>query len=257
MMNLSFFTPRFPGPRFESNFLPAETTYELAAYETLLIELAKRLYLRDNPGRRRLPKGFSGSRLVIERIDPGSACPVMGLVAGESSSVQPSLFPRDFTAYFINSRDLTAECAASPADKLPEDFPEDLLPHFNKFGRSLKEKESLEPARSENPEPAVLTQQKRRKLASAVSSDYEISVELLGSVVRADWTKSTFNLLMADGCQVTIPCPENFRNKAGRFGGRARDMVYVSGTGSCDSSDNLKKYFRLIQPKASKTMNSR
>ena len=60
-MKTPFLRPRFTGPRFEAHTIPVEVAKDLAAYEELIVELAKHLYLGAHPGRRRVPKGFEDS----------------------------------------------------------------------------------------------------------------------------------------------------------------------------------------------------
>ena len=65
---------RFDGKRFEGHALDVECTQELIAYRSLILECAKELWRRKNPGRVRLPRGFEdGFRVQFDRIDEGSA----------------------------------------------------------------------------------------------------------------------------------------------------------------------------------------
>ena len=65
---------RFDGKRFGGHALDVECTQELIAYRSLILECAKELWRRKNPGRVRLPKGFEdGFRVQFDRIDEGSA----------------------------------------------------------------------------------------------------------------------------------------------------------------------------------------
>ena len=60
---------RFDGKRFEDHALDVECTQELTAYRTLVLECAKELWRRKNPGRMRLPRGFEdGFRLEFDRV---------------------------------------------------------------------------------------------------------------------------------------------------------------------------------------------
>ena len=54
-------TLRFDGPRFEDHSLEIDVLPELIAYKKLLIETAKELWRKKNPGRERLPRGFEDS----------------------------------------------------------------------------------------------------------------------------------------------------------------------------------------------------
>ena len=65
---------------------------ELAAYRDLVLAVAKALFQGRNPQRQRLPKGFEGGfRLVLDRVEPGSAVPNVCRVVDEALSLFPGL----------------------------------------------------------------------------------------------------------------------------------------------------------------------
>jgi len=239
-MKTDFSQPRFTGTRFDEHTLPVDVARDLAAYESLIVDLAKHLYLTDHPDRQRVPKGFASNfHLDIDRIDEGSAKPllvlvlsgVLALVGGE----------RD---YFDQARDLVSECIAAPENALPANFPKELLVHFNQLGRSLREGEALELPR-QGTESAVLTPDKRKKLVLAADREYEKEVNLVGSIGEVDWEKSTFRLRLADGSQVNVPMPDSFHNKARECGGKPRYKVALRGVVTYDSWDRLQKLVSL------------
>src|SRR5690606_29672786 len=139
-----------------------------AAYEALVIELAKYLYKLDNPKRERAPKGFAANfRLDIEDIGEGSTRPLLAVVMSGVLALSNSE-----ASHFERARDLIAECIAAPEGRLPDQFPKELLSHFNQFGRSLRNGEALElPLPSTG--NAVLTPERRKKLVLAASEEYE------------------------------------------------------------------------------------
>lgn len=51
-MKAQFLQPRFDGARFTGHPLPLEVARDLAACKTLVVELAKHLYIQDHPERR-------------------------------------------------------------------------------------------------------------------------------------------------------------------------------------------------------------
>ena len=71
-----FFSPRLTGSRFEDHTLPVNILEDFSALEELIIELAKKIYLEENPNKKRVPKGFSdGIYLKLANIQEGSAIP--------------------------------------------------------------------------------------------------------------------------------------------------------------------------------------
>lgn len=236
-MKIEFSQPRFTGARFDEHTLPVDVARDLAAYESLIVELAKHLYLQEHPERQRVPKGFAADfRLDIERIDEGSAKPMLALVMAGALALQGG--ERD---YFDRARDLVAECIAAPVAALPAAFPKELLSYFNQFGRSLRADESLELPIQRGNVTARLTQEKRKQLVLAADQVYQKEVDLLGSIAEVDWEKSSFRLRLADGGQVNVVMPDSFHNKAREFGGKTRHLVSLKGVATFDSWDRLQR----------------
>lgn len=236
-MKTDFSQPRFTGARFDEHTLPVDVARDLAAYEALIVELAKHLYLKDHPDRQRVPKGFASSfRLDIERIDKGSTKPLLALVLSGVLALTGG--EQDC---FVQARDLIADCIAAPENALPPDFPNELLVHFNQLGRSLREDEALELPLRKGGNAARLTQEKRKRLVLAAEQVYERDISLNGYIEEVDFAKSTFRLKLADGGQITVPMPDSFQNAARTYGGRSRHQVNVIGVGTYDSWDRLQK----------------
>ena len=235
-MKTEFIQPRFDGARFAEHTLPVEVARDLAAYETLIVELAKHLYLQEHEDRERVPKRFASDfHLHIARIDPGSAKPMLALVVAGSLALVGGT-----STYFERARDLVSECIAAANGPLPIAFPKELLFHFNQLGRSLREGESMQLPRVAMAD-AVLTPESRKKLVLAFDRFYEREVDLLGAIEEVDWSKSSFRLRLADGSQTTVPMPENFQGKAREYGGRKRHLVVGRGVAAFDSWDRLQK----------------
>lgn len=234
-MKSKFLQPCFKGARFNEHTLPLEIARDLAAYETLVIELAKHLYLKDHRDRQRVPRGFTNDfSLHIERVDEGSARPLLSVVVAGGSMLFANSDP-----HFERARDLIGECIGAPEGTLPDEFPRNLLAHFNQVGRSLRYDESMEfPSASC---VAVLTPERRKKLVLAANKVYERPIELSGTIVEANWEKSSFQLRLTDGDLAIVPMPERFHKQASICGGNARYLVTVCGIGAFDSWDRLQK----------------
>lgn len=236
-MKTDFSQPRFTGARFEDHTLPVDVARDLSAYESLIVALAKHLYLKANPDRQRVPKGFASNfRLDIERIDPGSTKPLLALVLSGVLALNGG--ERDV---FVQARNLIADCIAAPDSALPADFPKELLAHFNQLGRSLREDEAMELPLDGLAGAARLTQEKRKQLVLAADQVYERDVSLTGYIEEVDFARSTFRMKLADGSQVNVPMPDSFHNVARSYGGRTRHQVTVAGVGTYDSWDHLQK----------------
>lgn len=234
-MKIEFLQPKFDGDRFDEHTLPLEVLRDLAAYEELVTELAKRLFLGEHLERQRVPKGFgSDFQLHLQRVDPGSARPLLSLVTSGMLALGVGDQP-----YFERARDLVSECIRAPENQLPADFPKDLLSLFNRFGRSLREGESLDMGADGN--AAILTPTKRKALVLAADQVYERDIELNGTIEEADFKSMTFRMRLLDGTKATVPIPENFAEKARTLNGRSRHLVTMHGVGNYDSWDKLQK----------------
>ena len=235
-MKANFLQPRFDGARFTEHTLPLEVAKDLAAYETLVIELAKHLYIHDHPERQRVPKGFAADfQLHLERVDDGCARPLLSVVSAGMLAMGVA-----GNVYFERARELITECIAAPDGQLPTAFPRELLAHFNQVGRSLREDERMELA-GVGGIHAVLTPDRRKKLVLEADTVYERPIELTGTIVEANWEKSSFQIRLADGTLAVVPMPESFHAQARNYGGRPRHQVTVQGVGAFDSWDRLQK----------------
>lgn len=235
-MKADFVQPRFVGPRFEDATLPVEVARDLAAYEKLVKELAKHLYLRDHEERERVPKGFAADfQLHLVKVEEGSAKPLLAMVNAGLLALDAGT-----SDYLTKARDLVAECIQAADGQLPAEFPRSLLSHFNKIGGSLRDGERMELTTKQGGS-AVLTPERCKHLVLAANKQYEREVEVSGTIEEANWAKSTFQLRLLDGRQLVIPMPESFHAQAGRCGGHPRHLVVVQGVGAFNSWDRLEK----------------
>jgi hypothetical protein len=240
-MKNEFLKPRFTGPRFDDSTLPVEVARDLAAYEELVVELAKHLWLTAHPGRRRVPKRFDQDfSLHLEGVvGGGSARPLLVSVVAGALALQGG-----DGGCFEQARDLIAECvyASAQSQPLPDKFPRNLLDYFNVFGRSLREGESVELPRAGTVGVAALTPERRRALVLAAETVYTKEVELSGTIGETDWEKNTFRLRREDGTAVQgVPLPVPFIELARVAGGKERTMVVVKGIGVFDQWEHLQK----------------
>ena len=238
-----FAKPRFTGGRFTGHTLPVSVAGDLAAYEALLIDVAKHLYLADHPQRQRVPRGFADVHLDIASIENGSTISVLALLPAVALASQLSLVDgvTDQKHYFARARDLIAECIDAPSSSLPTGFPRKALTHFNQFGRSLRADETLELDRANSTQPAVLTSEKRKELVLAASTVYEREVELSGYIEEVDAQKSSLRLRLDDDIAPVISMPNDFLEQARQSLGNKRNRVFIKGIAQYDSYEILQK----------------
>lgn len=191
---------RFDGRRFEGHALDVECTQELIAYRSLILECAKELWKRKNPGRARLPKGFEdGFRVQFDRIDAGSAVVPLRRVR---EAAQPGL---DLGDEFDEAAALVDATIASADrdDLLPDQLPANVIPLFATFGRTLRDDEILFTRARGSDHEAAYTPKARARLADWVGPTYEDKVVLVGEVRMANLGPGAFRLQVAEtGAQV-------------------------------------------------------
>ena len=61
VVKTEFLKPRLVGERFNAHSIPVEVLKDWAAFEGLIVEAARWLYLQENPRRTRTPRGFAQS----------------------------------------------------------------------------------------------------------------------------------------------------------------------------------------------------
>lgn len=230
-----FIQPRFVGPRFDESTLPLSAAKDLVAYEELIAELAKHLYLAKNTDRQRVPKGFAdGFHLHLEKVDPGSAKPLLALVMA-GSLVNP------LPVEFAEAKALVNEVIdTGEADKLPAAFPKELYSYFNRIGRSLEPGERLEWTPDNAANPSALTPAKRKRLALAVGATYEAEVDIVGQVFTLNTEKTEGQLRTGDNEKVSFEFDQSFLGELKEALGDRILYAHIQGVGVFDMNDKLK-----------------
>lgn len=176
----------FVGQRFEDHGVDVDALPDLLAYKALLVETAKELWRRHNPERQRLPKNFEDS-LVLKfyEVTKGSAIiPLVREIDVEVGKELPPPWERD---ELDDAVELVADVvdAAGQDRALPETFPANLLGMFEPYGKSLRPDEYFEQRVANRPSPARYSPAVRERLTGWKRSDYEDTVDLLGTVAMA------------------------------------------------------------------------
>jgi len=234
-----FSTPTFKGERFRSHSLPLDVAQDLGAYERLILDLAKQLYLESNPQRQRVPNGFGKDfHLHIEKINEGSSKPVLSLLGAGMFAVSTE-YP-----YLMQAQEIVEECLAQ--EELPEKFPKHLLRYFNQLGKSLKEGESM--GFEHNGVLVELTPEKRKRLMLALDKRYSKDIEITGYVNAPHFEKNPhFHLITED--YGTVYCPMEgmllraIRDK--KMAGFSRNLLTLEVSASFDEKDQLRDILKV------------
>lgn len=239
-----FMIPVFRGKRFENHEVPLDVLPDLAAYRDLVLELARHLFLAGSPSRKRVPKGFVDSfQLVLRKIEPGSACPVLERVPPSLPAAMRPLFARSRDV-FDESRDLIDEVIAAAARRspLPQKFPAALLPRFNQIGRGLRHDESIEfraPGVTSGPR---FDREVRKLLVLGEDSKYEDNVEVVGVLRGGHIDREVLHLRLDDGREVEVRCAPSLVGKHLVLRGK---RVCIVGWGLYDRQEHLERVTRL------------
>ncbi len=188
---------RFEGPRFDTHALDLECVVELLAYQKLVAECAKALWMERNPTKPQLPKGFEANfRLEMRSLEQGSTLVPVLRVRPKSGALRLGVEDDfDFAATLIDR----AIAAAHSGQTLPRDFPASVVASFQNFGKSLREDETLFVQSRKTTTAAAYSPRARKVLREWKPSSYTDRVNLVGTVVMADVSGSTFQIRLDGG----------------------------------------------------------
>lgn len=238
-----FVTHVLKGARFEEHSVPLSVLPDLTAYRDLVLEVARALFFRENPGRQRVPKGFEdGFELLLRGIGDGSA--VVPLERRQKAGpAQLSLVPRK-PDVFEQSRDIVNQTidAISNGQAAPASFPIEAVGCFNNFGRTLRPDESIEILGPGRQRGATYTKIVRKRLVLLREGTYEDIVEITGRVVQYDTQRRTFGVLVGEqtvtgNLEGLSPSQMGIVRAAAVHTEELR--IYALGVGAYDSLDRL------------------
>jgi len=215
MNEFEFLRPELDGPRFQDHAIPLDFLKDLAVFEEFVISVAKAEWLRDNPGRQRTPPGFmSGVAVKLKQVDAGSAVPVLTAFIAVTATLLPNaLSPQQMYLERARARIVEAVSAAERGENVTDYLPPKTLAYFDRFGRGLREGESIKFSRAGGGAPARLTPQTRRKLVLAAPGVEFITDDALrrGTVVDTNDADGTFTIRLANGQEVQAPLSPEHR----------------------------------------------
>lgn len=242
--NNEFFKPIFEGKRFDDHSIPLEVLEDLGALEVMLNEVARWVYLKENPKRKRLPRGFNKNHsLKLSSIEEGSAKTVILYV----NTALNTLFSSQTSAlkYFdIAKEKIVQSINAIQNNQDPTDIlPEHLLSNFNRIGKRLLPDESIG-FPSKNGQKAVLNKENRRKILLSLSDVSEIKEQIMikALIPTVDKKKKTFTIETDNGGYFVFPKETRFWNVVlDAFNGYdEKTYVHITGIG------NFNKYNKLV-----------
>lgn len=193
----AFLRLTFDGGRFAEHRLAVQALTEMATLERLLAVVAKRLYIEDHPGRKRVPKNFHRSgQLYLSEVEHNCST---GVLARQDAG---TLKHAEDSEYFDRARDevvrlLAAAGSGGSVGAVADDEEFQLL---LALGARLEKNERLVFGGLQAP-TAVVNSATRARLARARGQAMVIEQELSGEVDRFDepgkkaWLRSEVGLL--------------------------------------------------------------
>lgn len=238
-----FIAPRLTGARFDEHSIPLDILKDMSVFQDMVFDVAKWLYLNDNPERTRSPRGFTqGVSLHLVKIDEGSAIPAIVLSISSSLANNPA---EEYLAYYQQARTAIVETinSANNADQVPDGLPPSILSYFDRLGRNLKDDEAIEFSRSAQLPPARLTPTVRQRLLDASNADtYTNEVLLLGQIPEIDLEKKTFTLLQLNSRRLIGPLEpvhfDSIKHAFDNFDSTGQKIV-ISGIGIYSKNGKL------------------
>ena len=241
MSDPAFLRPQLIGERFDGHAIPLEILKDLAVLEELIVEVAKLEFLKEHPGRRRSPRGFTeGITLKLTGVEEGSAVPLIGLY-----SEAETLLPPKNRHYFERARDrvIRTIAAAEHRQDVTDVLPEKMLTYFDRIGRSLKNGERMVFAAPGRDVRAALTKETRRRLVLASSDVMELTddVSVRGAVPGIDQDAMTIQIQLSDGRKIKAPiAPQHLDVTLEAVNGYKKGLrVLFQGVGRFDRGDRL------------------
>ncbi|MDL5032703.1 hypothetical protein QRD43_12380 [Pelomonas sp. APW6] len=240
-VNTEFLKPRLVGKRFDAHSIPVEVLKDWAAFEGLIVEVARWLYLEQFPRRKRTPRGFTQNFSIhLTQVESGSAVPVL-----ERPLPQGSLVHDAFSEWFDKARDRVLDTidAASKGQSVDDLLPKPLLAYFDQFGRFLREDERVEFTRATAANDVVVYDNRVRKtLVLKSATVYRTEESVRGSMSELNMENKTFTLKLISGEKVTGYFSEELRDAAhSALGAYGESLVMVEGAVVRDQSDSRKR----------------
>lgn len=193
-MQQDFLRPRLVGGRFEEHSLPLDVLKDWTAFEELVIEIAKDIYLKENRDRKRTPRGFTDDfSLRLSAVEPGSAIPVLKRHFSGERLPFSDLFDRAFALVQASIM------AVNMGQAVPEEFPREYLGYFNRFGSSLREGERIEWTAPGAAMPTVYDRTTRKKLVLTGAKSYQTAADLRGWITEVNAEKNSFTIKVIGG----------------------------------------------------------
>ena len=237
----AFLCARFAGGRFDAHAIPFDVLPDLAAYRSLLVEVAKMLFKRRHNNRVRVPKGFEDSfQIGLVQVVGGNSAVAVGVrLPSRQAAPQGDL---GFATYeeFNEAKTYVDDLIrrVQSTGEVPNDFPPELAGRFNPFGQSLHSDEFIELG-YDTPNPVRYDTFIRKRIVLSREKTYENAVNAVFTLNGGVSNSGTVHVLDDTGAPFDFrPLSEFEFQKAYN---RTTQRVRLIGTGLYDRFDKLRR----------------
>lgn len=247
MPELPKLSPKFEGPRFGKHTIPIELLDDLIAYRDLIKDVAKGLFRKEHPERRRVPSAFEQLfRLAISDVKNGSA--VAELVPDISDSDDEAEILQ-YAPYLTSASAIVHETIRStetPQGGVPVDFPFHLLSKFQKIGRNLKPGEVIDFGFG-TAKPAKYNQDVRQTLVLLSGKEVERDVDVIGKVVGIhNEPEDRVDVKLEDGRTVSGPYSSEHEDMfISGYKQKETHWIRIRGSGTWNRQNRLARFTNI------------
>lgn len=237
----AFLCARFAGGRFDSHAIPFDVLPDLAAYRSLLVDVAKVLFKRRHNNRVRVPKGFEDSfQIGLVRVEGGRSAVAIGVQLPPRQQAPQGelgfLSYEEFGEAKTYVDDLIRRVQAT--GNVPDDFPSELAGRFNPFGQNLQADEYIELG-YDTPNPVRYDTFIRKRIVLSREQTYENAVNAVFTLNGGVSNTGAIHVLDESGSAFDFrPLSEFEFQKAYT---RPTQRVRLIGTGLYDRNERLRR----------------
>jgi hypothetical protein len=212
-MNQELLRLRLKGRRFDGHSLPLEILKDFAALGEMLVEIAKTEYLLDNPSRKRIPKGFS-QNLEIHLIGVEEGIAILNLALPVLATVSELLSQNELheSQYIERAWNKVGETISASEQGQTLSLTPNHLRYFDRFGRSLREGESIEFPFFNGNIASFTPQVRENLLVASQAEEWTEEVILKGRIPEVDQKYLTFELEIKNSFRLKSPLEEQYKD---------------------------------------------
>jgi len=179
----------FDGKRFDNHTIPLSMLSDLSTIDKMVTDVASHIYLKKNPERERVPRGFRDNVfLSLRGVENGSASASLEIVRLRP---QTTLIPSQEEECMLEAFEIIRDFVAGDLQERHKVFEKIISSHFKTIGRGLKPEESL--SFKYKTKTSTLDNGTRHRLTTKMP-EYVEDVEIYGIIDAVDRHFDTFKI---------------------------------------------------------------